>query len=215
MQTIKSVECMNSAEAAAKLRTVQQRIAKYNSALKASKTVLDINVGDTVTVKTGRRSPNNPEMDTYKEVPMQVLDAAVIDGKQLYKVRDGAGFTAKELIVDISKLVVDLPPEAGNLSVKQLQNRIQSDTAYAEELEARHAAALKEENRKLPYNAGVKLGRAETSRTVACQVLAKHTQESGTTTYAVVAEDKLQIVNLNQLVSEDALADVEGSESTK
>lgn len=139
---------------------------------------------------------------------MQVPDAAVIDGKQLYKVRDGEGFTAKELIVDLSA-------EAGNLSAEQLQNRIQSDTAYAEELKARHAAALKEENRKLPYNAGVKLGRAETARTVACQVLAKHTQESGATTYAVVAEDKLQIVNLNQLVSEDALAGAEGSESAE
>lgn len=52
-------------------------------------------------------------------------------------------------------------------------------------------------------------------RTVACQVLAKHTQESGATTYAVVAEDKLQIVNLNQLVSEDALAEAEGSESAE
>lgn len=67
---------------------------------------------------------------------MLVLDAAVIDGKQLYKVRDGEGFTAKELIVDISKLVADLPDEAGNLSAEQLQNRIQSDTAYAEELKS-------------------------------------------------------------------------------
>lgn len=205
MQTIKSVERMNSSEAAAKLQTVQSRLKKYNAALETIKAALDIKIGDTVTVKTGRRSPNNPETDTYKEVPMQVLDAAVIDGKHLYKVRAGEGFTAKELIVGISKLVVQLPEEVGNLNVEQLQNRIQSDTAYAEELKARHAAALKEENREMPFNAGVKLGRAETARTVPCQVLAKHTQESGTTTYAVVAEDKLQIVNLGQLVSEKDL----------
>ena len=215
MKTVKSVERMNSVEAAAKLQTVQQRLKRYNSALEAIKAALNIKVGDTVTVKTGRRSPNNPERNTYKEVPMQVLDAAEVNDKQLYKVRDGEGFMAKELIVDLSKLVVDLPAEAGNLNAEQLQNRIESDTAYAEELKARHAAALKEENRKLPYNAGVKLGRAETARTVACQVLAKHTQESGVTTYAVVAEGKLQIISLNQLISEDALPEVQGSESAE
>lgn len=215
MQTIKSQKRMNSAEFAAKLQAVQRRLEKYNSALEAALVACDIKIGDTVTVRTGRYSPNNPETNTYKEVPMQVLDAAEVDGKLLYKVRDGEGFAAKELIVGISRLVLDLPKEAGKLNVQQLKNRIQSDTAYVEELTAGYTAALKEENRKTPYNAGVKLGRAETARTVACRVLAKHTQESGATTYAVVAEDKLQIVNLNQLVPEDALTEVAESESAE
>lgn len=198
-QTVKPVSHLNSVEAAAQKQTVAKRIDRGTAALEKLRAAVNINTGDTVTVKTGRRSPNNPETDTYKEVPMQVLDMAVVDGKQLYKVQEGEGFTAKQYTIDITKIVLDLPEDAGKLSEEQLLNRLESDRKYLQELEARHAAALEEENRALPYEAYARLGRADTARVVAVNVVAKHTDAHGITKYAVIAEDQLQLVNLNQL----------------
>ena len=197
--TVKPVSHLNSVEAAAKKQTVAERIARSTAALEKLRAAVNIQIGDTVTVKTGRRSPNNPETDTYKEVPMQVLDMAAVDGKQLYKVQEGEGFAAKQHIIDITKIVLDLPEDAGKLSEEQLLNRLESDRKYLQELEARHAAALEEENRALPYEAYARLGRADTARTVAATIVAKHTDANGVTKYAVIAEDELQLVNLNQL----------------
>lgn len=204
---VKPVSRMNSAEAAAKKQTVAERIDRNTAALEKLRAAVSIKVGDTVTVKTGRRSPNNPETDTYKEVPMQVLDMAVVDGKQLYKVQEGEGFTAKQHTIDITKIVLDLPEDAGKLSEEQLLNRLESDRKYLVELEERHAAALEEENRALPYEAYARLGRADTTRTVPATVVAKHTAADGVTKYAVIAEDELQVVALNQLRNEAAGAD--------
>ena len=201
-QTVKPVSRLNSVEAAAKKQTVAERIDRNTAALEKLHAAVNIKVGDTVTVKTGRRSPNNPEKDTYKEVPMQVLDMAVVDGKQLYKVQEGEGFTAKQHTIDITKIVLDLPEDAGKLSEEQLLNRLESDHKYLTELKARHAAALEEENRALPYEAYARLGRADTARTVAATIVAKHTDAHGVTKYAVIAEDELQLVNLNQLRNE-------------
>lgn len=200
--TVKPVSHMNSVEAAAKKQTVAERIDRNTAALEKLRAAVNIQVGDTVTVKTGRRSPNNPETDTYKEVPMQVLDMAVVDGKQLYKVQEGEGFAAKQHTIDITKIVLDLPEDAGKLSEEQLLNRLESDRKYLIELETRHAAALEEENRALPYEAYARLGRADTARTVAVTVVAKHTAADGITKYAVIAEDELQLVALNQLRNE-------------
>lgn len=201
-QTVKPVSRLNSVEAAAKQQTVAERIDRNTAALKKLRAAVNIKVGDTVTVKTGRRSPTNPETDTYKEVPMQVLDMAVVDGKQLYKVQEGEGFTAKQHTIDITKIVLDLPEDAGKLSEEQLLNRLASDHKYLTELKARHAVALEEENRALPYEAYARLGRADTARTVAATIVAKHTDAHGVTKYAVIAEDELQLVNLNQLRNE-------------
>lgn len=200
--TVKPVSRLNSVEAAAKKQTVAERIDRNTAALEKLRAAVNIQVGDTVTVKTGRRSPNKPETDTYKEVPMQVLDMAVVDGKQLYKVQEGEGFAAKQHTIDITKIVLDLPEDAGKLSEEQLLNRLESDRKYLVELEARHAAALEEENRALPYEAYARLGRADTTRTVPATVVAKHTAADGITKYAVIAEDELQLVNLNQLRNE-------------
>lgn len=200
--TVKPISRMNSVETAAKKQTVTERIDRNTAALEKLRAAVNIQVGDTVTVKTGRRSPNNPETDTYKEVPMQVLDMAVVDGKQLYKVQEGEGFTAKQHTIDITKIVLDLPEDAGKLSEEQLLNRLESDRKYLVELEERHAAALEEENRELPYEAYARLGRADTTRTVPATVVAKHTAADGVTKYAVIAEDELQLVNLNQLRNE-------------
>lgn len=200
--TVKPVSRLNSVEAAAKKQTVAERIDRNTAALEKLRAAVNIQVGDTVIVKTGRRSPNNPETDTYKEVPMQVLDMAVVDGKQLYKVQEGEGFVSKQHTIDITKIVLDLPEDAGKLSEEQLLNRLESDRKYLVELEARHAAALEEENRELPFQAYTRLGRADTARTVAVSVVAKHTDAHGVTKYAVIAEDELQIVNLNQLRNE-------------
>lgn len=205
--TVKPISRMNSVEVAAKKQTVAERIDRNTAALEKLRAAVNIQVGDTVTVKTGRRSPNNPETDTYKEVPMQVLDIGVVDGKQLYKVQEGEGFTAKQHILDITKIVLDLPEDAGKLSEEQLLNRLESDRKYLVELESRHAAALEEENRALPYEAYARLGRADTARTVPATVVAKHTAADGITKYAVIAEDELQLVNLNQLRSEAAEAE--------
>ena len=205
--TVKPVSRLNSVEAAAKKQTVAERIDRNTAALEKLRAAVNIQVGATVTVKTGRRSPNNPETDTYKEVPMQVLDIGVVDGKQLYKVQEGEGFTAKQHILDITKIVLDLPEDAGKLSEEQLLNRLESDRKYLIELEARHAAALEEENRALPYEAYARLGRADTARTVPATVVAKHTAADGITKYAVIAEDELQLVNLNQLRNEAEEAD--------
>lgn len=201
-QTVKPVSRLNSVEAAAKKQTVAERIDRNTAALEKLRAAVNIQVGDTVTVKTGRRSPNNPETDTYKEVPMQVLDIGVVDGKQMYKVQEGEGFTAKQHILDITKIVLDLPEDAGKLSEEQLLNRLESDRKYLVELEARHAAALEEEDLALPYEAYARLGRANTARTVAATVVAKHTDANGVTKYAVIAEDELQLVNLSQLRNE-------------
>jgi hypothetical protein len=201
-QTVKPVSRLNSVEAVIKKQIVTERIDRNTAALEKLRAAVNIQVGDTVTVKTGRRSPNNPETDTYKEVPMQVLDMAVIDGKQLYKVQEGEGFAAKQHTIDITKIVLDLPEDAGKLSEEQLLNRLESDRKYLQELEARHAAALEEENRALPYEAYTRLGRADTARTVAATIVAKHTDAHGVTKYAVIAEDELQLVNLNQLRNE-------------
>lgn len=201
-QTVKPVSRLNSVEAVAKKQTVAERINRNTAALKKLRAAMNIQVGDTITVKTGRRSPNNPETDTYKEVPMQVLDIGIVDGKQLYKVQEGEGFTAKQHILDVTKIVLDLPEDAGKLSEEQLLNRLESDRKYLIELEARHAVALEEENRKLPFQAYARLGRADTTRTVAATVVAKHTDAHGVTKYAVIAEDELQLVNLNQLRNE-------------
>ena len=198
-QTIKPTSSLNSAEAAAKKVVVAERIERNTKALEALREATKVEVGATVTVKQGRRSPNNPETDTYKEVPMQVVDTAVVDGKQLFKVREGEGFTAKEHIIDRTKLVLDMPEGAGKLSEEQLLNRLESDRAYLVELEHRATAALEEENRPMPFTAEVKLGRAETARTVVCEVLARHVDTDGTAHYAVVAEDKLVVVGLNSL----------------
>lgn len=200
--TVKPISRMNSVEATTKKQTVAARIDRNTAALEKLRAAVNIKVHDTVTVKTGRRSPNNPETDTYKEVPMQVLDMAVVDGKQLYKVQEGEGFTAKQHTIDITKIVLDLPEDAGKLSEEQLLNRLESDRKYLVELEARHAAALEEENRELPFQAYTRLGRADTARTVAATVVAKHTDAHGVTKYAVIAEDELQLVNLNQLRNE-------------
>lgn len=206
-QTVKPVSRLNSAEAAVKKQTVAERIDRNTAALEKLRAAVNIQVGDTVTVKTGRRSPNNPETDTYKEVPMQVLEIGIVDGKQLYKVQAGEGFTAKQHLLDITKIVLDLPEDAGKLSEEQLLNRLESDRKYLIELEARHAAALEEENRALPYEAYTRLGRADTTRTVPATVVAKHIAADGVTKYAVIAEDELQIVNLNQLRNEADAAD--------
>lgn len=205
--TVKPIARMNSVEAAAKKQTVAERIDHNTAALEKLRAAVNIQVGATVTVKTGRRSPNNPATDTYKEVPMQVLDMAVVDGKQLYKVQEGEGFAAKQHTIDITKIVLDLPEDAGKLSEEQLLNRLESDHKYLQELEARHAAALEEENRALPYEAYARLGRADTARTVAATIVAKHTDANGVTKYAVIAEDALQLVNLNQLRDEAEEAD--------
>lgn len=206
-QTVKPVSRLNSVKAAAKKQTVAERIDRNTAALEKLRAAVNIQVGDTVIVKTGRHSPNNPETDTYKEVPMQVLDMAVIDGKQLYKVQEGEGFAAKQHTIDITKIVLDLPEDAGKLSEEQLLNRLESDRKYLIELEARHAAALEEENRALPYEAYARLGRAGSTRTVTATVVAKHTDAHGVTKYAVIAEDELQLVNLNQLRNEAEEAD--------
>lgn len=198
-QTIQTVSSMNSAAAAAKRATVGERIERNTKALEALQAATQIEVGQTVLVKQGRRSPNNPETDTYKEVPMQVIETAVIDGKQLFKVREGEGFTAKEHIIDRTKMVVDMPDGVGKLSEEQLLNRLESDRKYYAELTARIDAALAEENRAMPFTAEVKLGRAETTRTVQCEVLARHVSADGESSYAVVAEDKLIVVGLNSL----------------
>lgn len=200
--TVKPISRMNSVEAAAKKQTVVERIDRNTAALEKLRAAVNIQVGDTVTVKTGRRSPNNPETDTYKEVPMQVLDMAVVDGKQLYKVQEGEGFAAKQHTIDITKIVLNLPEDAVKLSEEQLLNRLESDRKYLIELEERHAAALEEENRALPYEAYARLGRADSARTVPATVVAKHTAVDGVTKYAVIAEDELQIVALNQLRNE-------------
>ena len=201
-QTVKPVSRLNSVEVAAKKQTVAERIDRNTAALEKLRAAVSIKVGDTVTVKTGRRSPNNPVTDTYKEVPMQVLDMAVVDGKQLYKVQEGEGFSAKQHTIDITKIVLDLPEDAGKLSEEQLLNRLESDRKYLQELEARHATALEEENRELPFQTYTRLGRADTARVVAATVVAKHTDANGITKYAVIAEDELQLVNLNQLRNE-------------
>lgn len=198
-QTIKPTSSLNSSEAAAKKATVAERIERYTKALEALREATKVEVGQTVTMKQGRRSPNNPETDTYKEVPVAVVDTTIMDGKQLFKVREGEGFTAKEHIIDRTKLVLDMPEGAGKLSEEQLLNRLESDRAYLVELERRAEAALEEENRPMPFTASVKLGRAETSREVQCEVLARHVDAQGNAQYAVVAEDKLQIVGLNSL----------------
>lgn len=199
-QTIKPTSSLNSSEAAAKKATVAERIERNTKALEALREATKVEVGQTVTMKQGRRSPNNPETDTYKEVPVVVVDTAVMDGKQLFKVREGEGFTAKEHIIDHTKLVLDMPEGAGKLSEEQLLNRLESDRAYLVELEHRVEAALEEENRALPFTASVKLGRAETTREVQCEVLARHVDAKGAAHYAVVAEDKLIVVGLNSLI---------------
>lgn len=197
--TIQTVSSMNSAAAAAKRATVGERIERNTKALEALREATKVEVGQTVTMKQGRRSPNNPETDTYKEVPVVVVDTAVMDGKQLFKVREGEGFTAKEHIIDRTKLVLDMPEGAGKLSEEQLLNRLESDRKYYAELTARVDAALAEENRAMPFTASVKLGRAETAREVECQVLARHVSAKGESSYAVVAEDALIVVGLNSL----------------
>lgn len=130
---------------------------------------------------------------------MTVIDTAVVDGKQLFKVREGEGFTAKEHIIDRTKLVLDMPEGVGKLSEEQLLNRLESDRKYYAELTARVDAALAEENRPMPFTASVKLGRAETAREVECTVLARHVSAKGESSYAVVAEDALIVVGLNSL----------------
>lgn len=197
--TIQTVSSMNSTQAAAKRTTVAERIERNTSALEALQNATKIEVGQTVLVKQGRRSPNNPETDTYKEVSMTVIDTAVVDGKQLFKVREGEGFTAKEHIIDRTKLVLDMPEGVGKLSEEQLLNRLESDRKYYAELTARVDAALAEENRPMPFTASVKLGRAETAREVECTVLARHVSAKGESSYAVVAEDALIVVGLNSL----------------
>lgn len=197
--TIQTVPSMNSTQAAAKRTTVAERIERYTAALEALQNATKIEVGQTVLVKQGRRSPNNPETDTYKEVSMTVIDTAVVDGKQLFKVREGEGFTAKEHIFDRTKLVLDMPEGVGKLSEEQLLNRLESDRKYYAELTARVDAALAEENRPMPFTASVKLGRAETAREVECTVLARHVSAKGESSYAVVAEDALIVVGLNSL----------------
>lgn len=197
--TIQTVSSMNSTQAAAKRTTVAERIERNTAALEALQNATKIEVGQTVLVKQGRRSPNNPETDTYKEVSMTVIDTAVVDGKQLFKVREGEGFTAKEHIIDRTKLVLDMPEGVGKLSEEQLLNRLESDRKYYAELTARVDAALAEENRPMPFTASVKLGRAETAREVECQVLARHVPAKGESSYAVVAEDALIVVGLNSL----------------
>lgn len=197
--TIQTVSSMNSTQAAAKRTTVAERIERNTAALEALQNATKIEVGQTVLVKQGRRSPNNPETDTYKEVSMTMIDTAVVDGKQLFKVREGEGFTAKEHIIDRTKLVLDMPEGVGKLSEEQLLNRLESDRKYYAELTARVDAALAEENRPMPFTASVKLGRAETAREVECQVLARHVSAKGESSYAVVAEDALIVVGLNSL----------------
>lgn len=197
--TIKPTSSLTSAEAAAKKATVAERIERNTAALEALQAATKVEVGQTVTMKQGRRSPNNPETDTYKEVPVVVVDTAVMDGKQLFKVREGEGFTAKEHIIDRTKLVLDMPEGVGKLSEEQLLNRLESDRAYLVELEHRVTAALEEENRPMPFTASVKLGRAETTREVECTVLARHVSAKGESSYAVVAEDNLIVVGLNSL----------------
>lgn len=197
--TIQTVSSMNSAAAAAKRATVGERIERNTKALEALQAATQIEVGQTVLVKQGRRSPNNPETDTYKEVSMTVVETAVIDGKQLFKVREGEGFTAKEHIIDRTKMVLDMPEGVGKLSEEQLLNRLESDRKYYAELTARVDAALAEENRPMPFTASVKLGRAETAREVECEVLARHVSAKGESSYAVVAEDTLIVVGLNSL----------------
>lgn len=197
--TIQTVSSMNSTQAAAKRTTVAERIERNTAALEAVQNATKIEVGQTVLVKQGRRSPNNPETDTYKEVSMTVIDTAVVDGKQLFKVREGEGFTAKEHIIDRTKLVLDMPEGVGKLSEEQLLNRLESDRKYYAELTARVDAALAEENRPMPFTASVKLGRAETAREVECTVLARHVSAKGESSYAVVAEDALIVVGLNSL----------------
>ena len=197
--TIQTVSSMNSTQAAAKRTTVAERIERNTAALEALQNATKIEVGQTVLVKQGRRSPNNPETDTYKEVSMTVINTAVIDGKQLFKVREGEGFTAKEHIIDRTKLVLDMPEGVGKLSEEQLLNRLESDRKYYAELTARVDAALAEENRPMPFTASVKLGRAETAREVECTVLARHVSAKGESSYAVVAEDALIVVGLNSL----------------
>lgn len=197
--TIQTVSSMNSTQAAAKRTTVAERIERNTAALEALQNATKIEVGQTVLVKQGRRSPNNPETDTYKEVSMTVVETAVIDGKQLFKVREGEGFTAKEHIIDRTKMVLDMPEGVGKLSEEQLLNRLESDRKYYAELTARVDAALAEENRPMPFTASVKLGRAETAREVECQVLARHVSAKGESSYAVVAEDTLIVVGLNSL----------------
>lgn len=213
--TVKPSSRMNSVEAAAKKQTVAERIGRNTAALEKLRAAVNIKVGDTVTVKTGRRSPNNPETDTYKEVPMQVLDMTIVDGKQLYKVQEGEGFTAKQHIIGITKIVLGLPEDAGKLSEEQLLNRLESDRKYLQELEARHAAALEEENRELPFQAYTRLGRADTARTVAVSVVAKHTDAHGITKYAVIAEDTLHIVTLSQLRNEAEETDVHADKAAE
>lgn len=198
-QTIKPTSSLTSAEAAAKKATVAERIERNTAALEALQAATKVEVGQTVLVKQGRRSPNNPETDTYKEVSMTVIDTAVVDGKQLFKVREGEGFTAKEHIIDRTKLVLDMPEGVGKLSEEQLLNRLESDRKYYAELTARVDAALAEENRPMPFTASVKLGRAETAREVECTVLARHVSAKGESSYAVVAEDALIVVGLNSL----------------
>ena len=197
--TIQTVSSMNSTQAAAKRTTVAERIERNTAALEALQNATKIEVGQTVLVKQGRRSPNNPETDTYKEVSMTVIDTAVVDGKQLFKVREGEGFTAKEHIIDRTKLVLDMPEGVGKLSEEQLLNRLESDRKYYAELTARVDSALAEENRPMPFTASVKLGRAETAREVECTVLARHVSAKGESSYAVVAEDALIVVGLNSL----------------
>lgn len=197
--TIQTVSSMNSTQAAAKRTTVAERIERNTAALEALQNATKIEVGQTVLVKQGRRSPNNPVTDTYKEVSMTVIDTAVVDGKQLFKVREGEGFTAKEHIIDRTKLVLDMPEGVGKLSEEQLLNRLESDRKYYAELTARVDAALAEENRPMPFTASVKLGRAETAREVECTVLARHVSAKGESSYAVVAEDALIVVGLNSL----------------
>lgn len=197
--TIQTVSSMNSTQAAAKRTTVAERIERNTAALEALQNATKIEVGQTVLVKQGRRSPNNPETDTYKEVSMTVIDTAVVDGKQLFKVREGEGFTAKEHIIDRTKLVLDMPEGVGKLSEEQLLNRLESDRKYYAELTARVDAALAEENRPMPFTASVKLGRAETAREVECTVLARHVSAKDESSYAVVAEDALIVVGLNSL----------------
>lgn len=197
--TIQTISSMNSTQAAAKRTTVAERIERSTAALKALQNATKIEVGQTVLVKQGRRSPNNPETDTYKEVSMTVIDTAVVDGKQMFKVREGEGFTAKEHIIDRTKLVLDMPEGVGKLSEEQLLNRLESDRKYYAELTARVDAALAEENRPMPFTASVKLGRAETAREVECTVLARHVSAKSESSYAVVAEDALIVVGLNSL----------------
>lgn len=197
--TIQTVSSMNSTQAAAKRTTVAERIERNTAALEALQNATKIEVGQTVLVKQGRRSPNNPETDTYKEVSMTMIDTTVVDGKQLFKVREGEGFTSKEHIIDRTKLVLDMPEGVGKLSEEQLLNRLESDRKYYAELTARVDAALAEENRPMPFTASVKLGRAETAREVECTVLARHVSAKGESSYAVVAEDALIVVGLNSL----------------